>query len=146
MELFNTPITSPVVIALTVVYAISAAITTFDVRMIQFKKAGSLPPDHPMLSNWWGGFGWLLWGSWLALLLLNWKFAIALFIIKFILKVLPVLETIGGFLVSPFVSKEISSSLHRVGAQKRHAAKALKAISKSKTPEEAKEALRKFSE
>lgn len=146
MELFNTPISSPILIALTVVYAIAAAITTFDTRMIQFKKAGFLSPEHPMLSNWTGLFGFLLWGTWIAILLLNWKYAFALFIIKFILKLLPVLETVGGILISPFVPKEISNSLHRVGAKKRHAAKTLKTISRSKSPDEAKEALRKFRE
>lgn len=47
-------------------------------------------------------FDWLMWGIWLALLYLNWKYALLLFAIKFVLKVLPVLETIGNILMAPF--------------------------------------------
>jgi hypothetical protein len=42
------------------------------------------------------------WAIFLALLYLNWKYALALFAVKFILKALFVLEIIGSILMWPF--------------------------------------------
>ncbi|PIP17636.1 MAG: hypothetical protein COX43_03255 [Parcubacteria group bacterium CG23_combo_of_CG06-09_8_20_14_all_35_9] len=106
ITLFNTAINSPIIIILTVLYAITSSITTFDIRLIQAKRDGTLPPDEPMLPAWTGLFGWLGWGIAIALIFLNWKYAIFVFVIGFILKVLPVLETIGNILMSPFRPKK----------------------------------------
>lgn len=146
MELFNTPISSGVLVALTVVYAVCAAITTFDIRIIQAKKAGFLRPNHPVIPNWTGVFGWLLWGTWIAIFLLNWKYALALFVIKFILKVVPVLENLGAVLLMPIIGKEAAASVNVMVREQKKASQSLKSLSKAKSPEEAKEVLRKFSE
>lgn len=105
MILFDTPIGSPIVILLTVLFGITSSITTFDKRLIQAKKTGVLPVDKPMLPTWVGFIAWLHWGLGLAILLLNWKYAIAVFVVKFVLEVLPVLETIGNVLMRPFRPK-----------------------------------------
>lgn len=102
MILFNTPTNSPILIILTIVFAVTSSITTFDKRLIQAKKAGTLPQDEPILPSWVGIISWLHWGVMLSILLLNWKYAVAVFIIGFILEVLPVWETIGNILMSPF--------------------------------------------
>ena len=39
----------------------------------------------------------------LVLLILNWTYAVALYAVLFVLRVLPVLERIGAFLISPFL-------------------------------------------
>jgi len=106
IELFNTTLTSPVVIVLTIFYAITSAITTFDIRMTQAKRDGSLPPDEPTLPKWVALIFWVDWVLLLALILLNWKYTILVFVIRFILKVLPVLEITGNVLMSPFKSKK----------------------------------------
>jgi hypothetical protein len=106
ITLFNTPINSTVIIFLTVVYAVTSSITTFDIRIIQAKRNGTLPPDAPTLPSWVGLIAWIDWGLFLALIFLNWKFAIIVFIVRFILKVLPVLEIIGNVLMSPFKPKK----------------------------------------
>lgn len=93
---------TPLIIALTVAYFLVASITTFDIRMTQAKRQGALPPDEPMLPAWVALFAWLQWGPFLVLLYLNWKYALVLFVIRFVLKVLPVLETIGNILMAPF--------------------------------------------
>lgn len=93
---------SLLIIGLTVAYFFVASISTFDLRLIQAKRDGTLPPDEPDLPKWVVVFDWLMWAIWLALAYLNWKYALVLFVIKFILKVLPVLETIGNILMSPF--------------------------------------------
>ena len=93
---------TPLIIGLTIAYFIVASITTFDLRMTQAKRQGTLPPDEPMLPAWVGVFDWLQWIIFIVLLYLNWKYALVLFVIKFVLKVLPVLETVGNILMSPF--------------------------------------------
>jgi hypothetical protein len=119
MELFATPISSPILITLTIIYAITSSIETFDIRILQGKKRGILPPDTLQLPEWTGIFIYLSWLTWIGILLLNWVYALALFGIKFILKVLPVLERIGGFIVGLFIGNQLpkfvaySDSLHQ---------------------------------
>ena len=106
IELFNTTITSPIIIVITILYVVTSAITTFDIRMTQAKRDGTLPPDEQMPPNW---IAFVFWVDWLLialLILLNWKYAIFVFIIRSILKVLPVLEIIGNILMSPFKAKK----------------------------------------
>lgn len=102
IALFTTPTTSPVIIALTVLLFITSSITVFDKRLIQFKRSGKVPRDESLLPNWVGAILFLHWIIFISLILLNWKYAIILFVIKYILSVLPVLETIGNVLMSPF--------------------------------------------
>lgn len=90
---------------LIVIYFLAASIETFDIRMIQARKQGILSPDDPMPPGWVAGFYWLVWIVWITIAILNWRLAITLFVIKFILKVLPVLETIGNILMRPFRPK-----------------------------------------
>ena len=89
-------------VILTIAFVITSSITTFDKRLIQAKRDGVLPPDEPLLPSWAGLIGWIHWGLALSLLIINWKYAIIIFIIMFILAVLPVLEIIGNILMSPF--------------------------------------------
>jgi len=87
---------------LAIAFVITSSITTFDKRLIQARRDGTLPPDEPLLPSWVGLIGWIHWGLALALLIINWKYAIIVFIVMFILAVLPVLEMIGNMLMSPF--------------------------------------------
>jgi hypothetical protein len=93
---------TPLIIGLTVAYFIIASITTFDIRVTQAKREGTYPPGDPSLPSWVGIFAWMQWIIFAVILLLNWKYALVLFAIKFVLKVLPVLETIGNILMAPF--------------------------------------------
>lgn len=96
---------TPLLIFLTMAYFFVCAVTTYDIRIIQWKRSGELPPDSPELPEWIAIFAWLQWGIFGTLLYLNWKYAIFLFIAKFILKVLPVLEIIGAILTLPIKKK-----------------------------------------
>lgn len=102
MQLFQTPIDHPVLITLIVLYAIAAAVTTYDMRYIQAKRENRLPQGHLEPPYWIGFFAYLLWGTWIAILALSGLFALVLLIVKFILKVVPVLEVIGEELIRPF--------------------------------------------
>ncbi|KAF2511231.1 hypothetical protein [Flavobacterium foetidum] len=100
---------SPVLVGLTIAYGIISAITTLDIRIIQAKKNGTLPYDEPNLPKWVEMLYWLEWLVFIVMVYLNWKYALLVFAIKFILKVLPVLEIIGNFLMMPFKKKQIKS-------------------------------------
>jgi hypothetical protein len=93
---------TPLIIGLTIAYFIVASITTFDLRMTRAKQEGVLPPYQPLLPGWVAVFYWMQLAIFLALLYLNWKFALVLFVVKFILKALTVLETVGNILMWPF--------------------------------------------
>jgi hypothetical protein len=93
---------SPLIVGLTVAYFLVASVTTFDIRLTQAKRLGTVPPDEPTLPAWVGLFVWMQWAIFLVLLYLNWKYALVLFAVKFVLKVLPVLEVVGNILMSPF--------------------------------------------
>lgn len=93
---------TPLIIVLTSAYFLVCSVTTFDLRLIQAKQQGVLPPNEQLLPKWVAVFGWMQWAIFLVLLYLNWKYALVLFGIKFVLKVLPILETIGNILMSPF--------------------------------------------
>ena len=99
---YDHPFTSPLYLTLTIAYFVVASITTLDIRLHQAKASGQ---DFGMLPPWVGIFPFMQWGLFIALFVLNWKIAIGLFILKFILKVLPVLETIGNILMAPFAPR-----------------------------------------
>lgn len=88
--------------SITAIFAITASITAFDTRLIQAKKLGDLPPDEPLLPSWTGLITLLHLGLSLTILLLNWKYALLIFLVQFVLQVLPVLEIIGNVLMAPF--------------------------------------------
>lgn len=102
MKIFEQLLASPTLIGLSIALLICSSISIFDVRITQAKKAGNLPPDHPELPQWVGVFHILDWIFQIALLILNWKVGILVWVTLFIMKILPVLETIGNILMSPF--------------------------------------------
>jgi hypothetical protein len=106
IAIFETPICSPILIILTIIYFITSSITTFDKRLIQAVKSGAIPVDEEMLPSWVGIIVWFHWAIGLSILLLNWKYAIFVFIAKFVLSVLPVLEIVGNVLMAPFRTKK----------------------------------------
>ena len=92
-------------VGLTIAYGIVSSITTFDIRLVQAKKSGNLPPDEPELPKWVAVLYWVEWIIFAVMVYLNWKYALIVFAIKFGLKVLPVLETVGNILMTPFKKK-----------------------------------------
>lgn len=95
-------LSSPLILTLSICLFITESITVFDIRIVQAKRLGNLPPDHPELPMWTRVFHFLEWVFRIALLVCDWKFALIFFVTLFVLKVLPVLETIGNILMSPF--------------------------------------------
>jgi hypothetical protein len=104
-ELISQFMSSPILIGLSVSLFISYSITTLDKRIIQGKRSGALPPDHPNLPKWVSIFHILDWIILIAMLVLNWKVALFVWACFFVLKILPVLETVGNILMAPFKNK-----------------------------------------
>ena len=71
-------------------------------RIIQGKRSGALPPDHPNLPKWVAIVHLLDWALLITLLILNWRVGLFVWAVLFALKVLPVLETVGNVLMAPF--------------------------------------------
>jgi len=105
-EIIKTLITDanlPIVI----LYFLSASITTYDIRITQGKKDGSIPLHQQDLPSWVGLLHFVQIGILIYFAItINWKVAVLLFGIKFTLKVLPVLETIGALIMSLFIEQK----------------------------------------
>lgn len=97
---YDFPLFSTSYITLTVLYFFIYSIVIFDIRLIQEREynnndCGSLPKwvnIFYIVSSIIAGF----------LIVLNWKLFFALFIVRYILKHFPILETLGSFLMLPF--------------------------------------------
>lgn len=105
MDILNIFINPPISITLVIIFIITSSVTTFDKRMIQAKKAGTIPTDESLPPSWVAGVYWIHYGLMVIILVLNWKYAIGLFIIGFIFEVLPVWETLGNIIMRPFRPK-----------------------------------------
>lgn len=102
------PFWSPLYLVLVGVYFLSASVSTFDTRLTQARWNGQ---DFGTLPAWTVIFDWLQWGLFVVLAVLNWQLAIGIFVVKFILKLLPVLEIIGHILMAPFLSKKSKANI-----------------------------------
>jgi len=91
---------------LTVAFFITAALTTFDKRTIQARTRGTtfpqvgpfreIGPDTPSPGPWFGIVSWVHIGLLCALVLVNWKAAMLVYVGAFILASCGFLETLGG--------------------------------------------------
>ena len=96
----------PILAILTIAFVITSSITVFDTALNRAKRRNELPPDEPTLPSWVKFIYWVEIGLALVMVVINWKYAIFVFIICFILgTVLPVLEVIGNILMRPFRPK-----------------------------------------
>jgi len=112
MQVFSTPINTPLLLTLTVIYGICAAVTTLNACINQAKQVGYLSRKEAYVPAWAGLFAILLWATLSAIFLLNWWYALALFVIKFALKELSVLKYIGALLLWPILDKETAGPVY----------------------------------
>ena len=111
IELIFVPLDSLLIGMLSLIYTILWAINVYDIRLIQIKTRGfhsyvALDAKGRMLPKWTGVLIWIKWVIFVILIVLNWKYTIALYILLFILRVSPVLEFIGALIMRPFLIKE----------------------------------------
>lgn len=101
MSILNQLINSPLLLTLAAALFLVSCITTLDKRIAQGKMSGVLPPDQQDLPQWVLALHFLDWGLLITLLILNWRVGLLVWAILLVLKVLPVLETIGNILMRP---------------------------------------------
>lgn len=101
--MFDYPFLSPLFLGLTILYFLVASVVIFDTRLIQATKRGEI---HPELPRWISIFYMVQVLLFWTLFILNWRYALVLFVVKFIFKVIPVLEIIGNILMRPFRPKD----------------------------------------
>jgi hypothetical protein len=99
---FNTAPNASVVVIVFVLYLLSAAVTTYDIHLMNLQKNEDGKLDLKMLPRWIGFLHWAESILFLLMVLLNWKFAIVIWILKSILQALFILEVIGYIIIYPF--------------------------------------------
>lgn len=105
------PLKTLEILWLSIAFLICESISTYDTRLRQhhirgFHSGVSIAADGRMLPSWVVLFDFIRWGLLIAIVVMNWKYSIALYVIKFILKVIPILENIGAAIMSPFLKDE----------------------------------------
>jgi len=107
-EIVGAFLSSSLIQILSLLYFIVTAIRTYDLRLFQSQEKElhsdvALEAEGLMLPKWVNYIHWLGWIIFGTLVFLNWKFAIVLFGLMFVLKVSPVMERFGAFLMYRFL-------------------------------------------
>ncbi len=107
-DILSAPLNSPSILVLSVAYGIAWSVRIYDTRLSQVKTRGlysgvAIRAGGRSLPDWVAVFGMTGWVILIVLVVLNWRWAIVLYVILFILRVMPVLEWFGGILMTPFL-------------------------------------------
>lgn len=107
-DIVRAPLDSPLILALSVLYVLVEAIRIYDARLIQARQRGfysrvAAKAEGRSLPQWVNIFHWAGWLIFVVLLLLNWKYALALYALLFVLRTLPILENLGSLMMRPFL-------------------------------------------
>lgn len=105
MELFNISFSLLDYILLSFVFAITSAITEYDKKLTLAYWNGQ-KYKWELLPKWVGRIIWLHWALCLLLLAINWKYALVVFIIKYLFSITHILEHTGNLIVSLFRKKQ----------------------------------------
>ncbi len=110
-DILRAPIDSPWVLALSITYILAESPRIYDARIIQsisrgIRSAVAHRAVGYSVPSWVGYLSFPVWLSVIGLFVLNWKYALCFYAVMFLLKVIPVLEHIGEFLMRPFMIKE----------------------------------------
>ncbi|MFC1475666.1 hypothetical protein ACFLQW_01535 [Candidatus Zixiibacteriota bacterium] len=110
-DILAAPMNSMLLMAISLVYIIIESIRTYDARLIQAKTRGfhsgvASEAGERVLPFWVGYIHFVGYALFIVIIFLNWKYAIALYVFLFLLRVLPVLENIGAAIMYPFLRAE----------------------------------------
>ena len=87
-------------------YLALSAVAKADSNILRGIRTGDLPATIPRPPLWIGLLIYLQWGLLIALVVFDWKFAILVFLFKFILSFFGVLEILGSILLIPFLRRQ----------------------------------------
>lgn len=110
-DVLSAPAQSPAILLFSIAYAIVESILIYDARLIQIRTRGfrsgvAVAAQGRSLPQWVGYIHLAGWAMLVIIMLLNWRYAIALYAFLFILKMLPVLERIGAAIMRPFLQTD----------------------------------------
>ena len=95
-------------ITLLIVFFLTSCVFTYNLRLKQHLKKGTIPQDTPIFS---AGFQQVLtlvdWAILIWITVIDWRIGIASFVIRVILMSLGVLEFVGAFLSYPLLKSKI---------------------------------------
>ncbi|MHB1455675.1 MAG: hypothetical protein ACYC0V_02055 [Armatimonadota bacterium] len=94
---------------LTIAFLFIASIDTYIKRIDQAKKGGYLPSDTQSASVWFGLIFWIEAILKVFIIVLNWPYGLALYILGFVLAFVGILENIGRILMYPFLRVTLPS-------------------------------------
>jgi len=106
--LFAPLVDSPVLLIAAILYFFVESIRIYDARLIQghtrdFHSDVFFRAKGRQLPKWVGYVHFLGWVLFIIMLIANWKFAIVYFLCLFVLRVFPILENVGEFLMHGFI-------------------------------------------
>lgn len=101
MEPFNLDLAFLDYALILIFFIITSAITEYDKRLTLAYWNGQ-KFKWELLPKWVGHIIWLHWAICLLLLAINWKYALALFVVKYLLSITHILEYFGNWMVSLF--------------------------------------------
>jgi len=94
-------------IALTIVFGLTSAITRFDISVSRGIRGGELSA-RDALPRWFALLYYIHWGVGLTLLVLNWRYALFVFAVKCLLSFFGILAVAGSIVMLPFLNKKPS--------------------------------------
>ena len=98
----NYDFTSPLFLTVLIIHFVSFSIRAYDVGILHSIREGNIVRP---LGSWVGIAHWIGWGTAIALLILNWKYALIIFVIRFFLRFFSILQIIGFLFLYPFLTK-----------------------------------------
>ena len=107
-DILSAPLNSPAIFVLSVAFGIVWSVRIYDTRLSQVKTRGlysgvAIRAGGRSLPDWVAVFGMTGWVILIVLVVLNWRWAIVLYVVLFILRVMPVLEWFGEILMTPLL-------------------------------------------
>ena len=108
IDILRAPLNSPAILVLSTAYVLVWSERVYDTRLSQAITRGrysgvAVRAGGRSMPDWVGAIHLTVWIIFITLLILDWGWAILLYVVLFILRVLPVLEWIGEFLMTPFL-------------------------------------------
>jgi hypothetical protein len=97
---FSTPFNSTILIVLAIGYHLVASVTRYDIRLLLSHKNDSETPEKKILPKWIGLLHWIEGILLVAMLLLNWKFALITWLIKAVFQALMILDFICFLIIT----------------------------------------------
>ncbi len=99
---FYTPVNTPILVFCFLGYLLCSSVTSYDIHLLKLQKGIESESQNRLLPRWVGLLHWAEVICLLFVLLLNWKFAVVIWIMKSILQALFILELIGYMVLYPF--------------------------------------------